>query len=653
MFITFAFPYMNGPLHIGHLYTLLNGWVAGRHKQCENDQPMFMPFGFHCTGMPIYASANKLKNGDKSVAKMLLDLDIPADEIHLFEDPEHWVRYFPKRAMDTLKKLNLPGLDLSRSFVTTSVNPYFNKFVEWQYTMLKKKDLIVFGKRPSVWSMRDSQPCAAHDRQIGEQSVPVKISDGLPEWIKNMPDKKKADYLELCKSNQNDQGAPGDQGDQGDQCAPGDYYVPSEEVISRSGDLCIVATTEQWYINYSNAEWKEKVKDYITNTLIVHDQEVHKQLIIATENMHDWCISREYGLGTKIPWDNRFVIDSLSDSTIYPIYYNICHLLQGDIMGSCPGTLGLQPEELTPTFFNEIFNGDNAEMRQDLRVSGKDLIYNHLVMMIYHGIIFGEIFLPKEYRVNGYVRVNGEKMSKSLGNFITIEQALEKYPKDSLMMLLMEAGDGVNDANVRISDIEAMNKSLERTREISTEHRNKPEEIVAELLEEEYAQGILECYNQSEIAWNKGRIREAITYGWRKAVKYYESFKKRDHPSVAFLNYLCACLIRKTLLPILCDDEWRDDKTQVNFGLLNTVNINPDIIKLTEYFSQIKKLKPSLETRALVVHHGILSRPGNYERIMKFLEQTWPDKSGKLSIVVDETIIHEKRDPFKIKPLII
>ena len=39
--------------------------------------------------------------------------------------------------------------------------------------------------------------------------------------------------------------------------------------------------------------------------------------------------SRTYGLGTRLPWDEQWLIESLSDSTIYMAYYTVCSKLQG------------------------------------------------------------------------------------------------------------------------------------------------------------------------------------------------------------------------------------------------------------------------------------------------------------------------------------
>jgi leucyl-tRNA synthetase len=45
--------------------------------------------------------------------------------------------------------------------------------------------------------------------------------------------------------------------------------------------------------------------------------------------LKEWACSRPFGLGTQLPWDQQWVIESLSDSTIYMAYYTIAHHLHG------------------------------------------------------------------------------------------------------------------------------------------------------------------------------------------------------------------------------------------------------------------------------------------------------------------------------------
>ena len=38
------------------------------------------------------------------------------------------------------------------------------------------------------------------------------------------------------------------------------YAEPERAVVSRSGDECVVALTDQWYIVYGEAEWAEATR---------------------------------------------------------------------------------------------------------------------------------------------------------------------------------------------------------------------------------------------------------------------------------------------------------------------------------------------------------------------------------------------------------
>ncbi len=38
------------------------------------------------------------------------------------------------------------------------------------------------------------------------------------------------------------------------------YSEPEKQVMSRSGDVCVVALTDQWYLSYGEDEWKEATR---------------------------------------------------------------------------------------------------------------------------------------------------------------------------------------------------------------------------------------------------------------------------------------------------------------------------------------------------------------------------------------------------------
>jgi leucyl-tRNA synthetase len=80
----------------------------------------------------------------------------------------------------------------------------------------------------------------------------------------------------------------------------------------------------------------------------------------------------------------------------------------------------------------------------DLRVSGKDLINNHLTMSLYnHAAMWPDQATtrwPRSFYTNGHLMINAEKMSKSTGNFMTIVEAIGEYGADATRLALADAG---------------------------------------------------------------------------------------------------------------------------------------------------------------------------------------------------------------------
>lgn len=55
--------------------------------------------------------------------------------------------------------------------------------------------------------------------------------------------------------------------------------------------------------------------------------------------------------------------------------------------------------------------------------------------------------MPRSIYCNGWMIINGEKMSKSTGNFLTLRDCIEKFGVDATRVTLADAGDGLDDAN--------------------------------------------------------------------------------------------------------------------------------------------------------------------------------------------------------------
>ena len=68
--------------------------------------------------------------------------------------------------------------------------------------------------------------------------------------------------------------------------------------------------------------------------------------------------------GTKIPWDQQYIIESLSDSTIYMAYYTVCHLLQGGVInGSQSGKYGIRYGDWNQSLIYVTTEQSNSQLR--------------------------------------------------------------------------------------------------------------------------------------------------------------------------------------------------------------------------------------------------------------------------------------------------
>jgi len=65
-----------------------------------------------------------------------MSIGIPETEIPKFQDPVYWLEFFPPQAQQDLKSFGI-YTDWRRSFITTEVNPYYDSFINWQFTILK------------------------------------------------------------------------------------------------------------------------------------------------------------------------------------------------------------------------------------------------------------------------------------------------------------------------------------------------------------------------------------------------------------------------------------------------------------------------------------------------------------------------------------
>ncbi|MDR0471899.1 MAG: leucine--tRNA ligase [Nitrososphaerota archaeon] len=246
-------------------------------------------------------------------------------------------------------------------------------------------------------------------------------------------------------------------------------YDLSNPVVCRCMTQCIVKIlSDQWFLNYSNPKWKELAHQVI-NQLTLYPESAKPWFHTVIDWLREWACARTTGFGTPLPWGKGWVIETLSDSTLYMAFYTINAQIKAN---------NIQPQALTPEVLDYIFlaKGDKTtaaktaninpelldSMRQeflywyplDLRNSAKELVPNHLSFCIFHhAALFPPQHWPKAIGVNGMLMVEGQGMHKSKGNFITLKGAVDTYGADATRCGLLLGAEGMDDPDWRADNL--------------------------------------------------------------------------------------------------------------------------------------------------------------------------------------------------------
>ncbi len=256
------------------------------------------------------------------------------------------------------------------------------------------------------------------------------------------------------------------------------YELLNRPVRCRCQTECIVKIFEdQWFIDYGKPEWKALAHENLDQMEIL-PEELRTEFANVIDWLHEKACARKSGLGTRLPWDPNWIIESLSDSTIYMAYYTITrHIKENQI----------RPEQLTDEVFDHIFLGKGKEneiagkagldvqllgrMRSefeyfyplDSRHSGRDLVPNHLTFMIFnHTAVFPMKLWPRQIVTNGSVMMEGAKMSKSFGNIIPLREALRTFGADPVRLGVLSTAELLQDADFNPTTAKAMRDRLRR-----------------------------------------------------------------------------------------------------------------------------------------------------------------------------------------------
>ena len=209
-------------------------------------------------------------------------------------------------------------------------------------------------------------------------------------------------------------------------------YDLSEAVICRCGEPVVIKkVNDQWFIDYANLE----------TTIASKEQAKHMDIFPAEyyQNIHgvlDWfreraCVRQGNWIGTRFPFDDKWIIEAISDSTLYPLYYTI---------SKYANEKQVVPAQMTEEFFDLLLLGKGdfskvssstgvpeallRKMRDevlywyplDLNLGGKEHMTVHFpAFLMNHVAILPKEMWPRGIFVNWWVIGKGGKISKSKG----------------------------------------------------------------------------------------------------------------------------------------------------------------------------------------------------------------------------------------------
>jgi len=308
------------------------------------------------------------------------------------------------------------------------------------------------------------------------------------------------------------------------------YEIINRPVTCRCGAQCLVKMFEnQWFINYGDEKWKNLARECL-NSMSILPEEFRTEIDYAIGWLREKACARKSGLGTRLPWDPDWIIESLSDSVIYMAYYTLVRQIS---------KLQLKPEQLSDEVLDYMLLGEgNPEQLAksagiessklkairdefayfypvDSRHSGRDLIPNHLTFYIFnHAAIFPTDKWPRQIVTNGSVLMDHAKMSKSFGNIIPLRDAISEHGADAVRLSTVSAAELIQDVEFSSQAASSLRERLERMCAfVQSAIESSPAKTVERQQgnEEKWMVSRLQsCIQQTTAAMEKLRVREAI-----------------------------------------------------------------------------------------------------------------------------------------------
>ncbi len=233
-------------------------------------------------------------------------------------------------------------------------------------------------------------------------------------------------------------------------------YTHNVGTHDRCGTTVEPMVKEQWFVRMDELI-KPAVKAVENGDIRLVPRSMEKTYFNWTNNIKDWCISRQLWWGHRIP---AWYCDDCGETIVQAEAPTVCP--------KCGGThLTQDPDTLDTWFSSALWPFETLgwpEMTEDLKyfyptdvlVTGYDIIFFWVIRMIFSGY---EQMGDKPFKTvlfHGLVRdAQGRKMSKSLGNGIDPLEIIRDYGADALRMTLVTGNAPGNDMRFYTERVEA------------------------------------------------------------------------------------------------------------------------------------------------------------------------------------------------------
>jgi leucyl-tRNA synthetase len=359
----------------------------------------------------------------------------------------------------------------------------------------------------------------------------------------------------------------------------GSMWEPTGLVTCRDRMRCHIKILEnQWFLKYSDSEWKTKAVQCI-KSMTFYPEDVRNDFLQTVEWLKDKACARRHGLGTPLPCDPTWIVETLSDSVIYMAFYTIAHVLRerkvdctklGDdvfdfiFLGVGDVKATSNKSKISVDVLNELAREFGYWYPTDMRITAKEHIPNHLTFYIFHHVaLWPPERWPKGLAINGMLMVEGQKMSKSKGNMIPIRQLLIQHGSDFVRINLICSGEGVEDPDWRTKNLEGYRNRIETLFECAATIKNakrKKREHLDDWLLGETQKAIRDATAAYEHLQYRSAVQAALfctTNALRWYLRRYGDIKNANPKILAwFLEDVSRLLT--PLIPHLAEELWSE-----------------------------------------------------------------------------------------------